>query len=138
MNLKNKKGFTAIDISISILIIIIFVSVISSAFYNYSLSNTAIGRNSMALNYVIDVIEEVEQMDYLQVTDESVKNKLQELYNSGKISDSYRIATKVLSYNATPGNTNKKDLIKILTVKIEYLMGKRTQSFDISRLIVNK
>ena len=63
MDLKSKKGDTAVDISISILIIIIFVSIITSAFYNYYLSNTAVARNSTAVNYAIDVIETVEQMD---------------------------------------------------------------------------
>lgn len=138
MDLKSKKGYTAVDISISILIIIIFVSIITSAFYNYYLSNTAVARNSTAVNYAIDVIETVEQMDYTQVTDASVKNKLQEMYNQKQIASSYQISTQVVNYNTTTGNTTKRDLIKILSVKVQYPIGKRTQSFDIKRLIINK
>lgn len=138
MNFKSSKGFTAVDISVSILIIIIFVSIITSAFYNYYLSNTAVARNSSALNHVIDVIEEVEQMDYATLTDASVKSKLQELYSSKQIPEAYKITTNLVKYNTTVGNTSKRDLIKILTVKIEYKIGKNTQSFDIRRLIIKK
>ncbi len=138
MNVRDKRGFTAVDVSVAVLIIIIFVSIITSAFYNYYLSNTEVARNSAALNHVIDVIEAVEQMDYEQVDDTSVKNKLQEFYNNKQIADAYQITTQLVKYNTTTGNTNKEDLIKILTVKIEYPIGKRKQSFEISRLIINK
>jgi len=138
MKLKDNRGFTAVDVSVSIVIIIIFVSLIASAYYNYYISNASIARNSAALSYAIDVIEAVELMDYSEVTDASVKTKLQDMYNNSEIAKPYEITTQVVKYNQTTGNTAKQDLIKILTVKVEYTVGNRTQAFDISRLIVNR
>ena len=45
MNLKNSKGVTGIDIAISVLILILFVSLITGLFYNTSVTTKKINRN---------------------------------------------------------------------------------------------
>jgi len=138
MKLKDNRGFTTADVSISIIIVILFTFIIAGAYYNYYISNANIGRNSRALNYAIDVIETVEQMNYNDISNESVQTKVQDMYNNGTISQPYQVTTQIVKYNETDGNTDKEDLIKILTVQVEYAMGDKTESFDISRLIINK
>ena len=77
VKLKNNKGFTTIDISISIIIIILFVSIISTAYYNYYISITRKNREAQAINIIIDVIENIEKMNYEDITQEEISKLIQ-------------------------------------------------------------
>ena len=58
------KGFTTAEIIISIIIIIIFTSIITSTFYNYYVSIQSKNRKTVATNIIIDIIEKVEMIKY--------------------------------------------------------------------------
>ena len=132
---KNNKGFTTTDIVIAIIIIVLFSSIIATAYYNYYLSVTSKNSTAIATNCIIDVIENVEMMNYDDVTIESVNSKIQELYNNKTIPQQYTITANLQKYNETSGNTDKEDIIKILTVKVNYQLAKRTNELEIRRLI---
>ena len=66
-NIKRNKGFTTADIVVSIVVLMIFVGMITTLFYNFYLSTTAKNRNAMATNYIVDVIEEIKAMNYDEV-----------------------------------------------------------------------
>ncbi len=71
MNYKkyiNNKGFTTTDIIIAIIIIILFISIITSGFYNYYITTQSKSRKTVATNAIIDVIENVEMMEYDSVS----------------------------------------------------------------------
>ena len=136
--MKNEKGFTTADIIISLMIIVIFMSVIISGFYNYYIASTGVSRNSAALSYTINVIEAVEEMNYTDVTQENVNEKIQQLYSNKSISDAYEVSAIIQKYNNTEGNIGKKDLVKILTVNVNYKVGDKTEQIQISRLITNR
>lgn len=138
IKLKDNKGFTATDITIAVIIILIFVSIITTAYYNYYLTITSKNRNAIATNCIIDVIENVEMMNYEDITQDTLKNKIQELYDNNTLPQQYKVIAVVEKYNETDGNTNKKDLIKKITVTVEYEMGKKTQKLEISRLITKR
>lgn len=133
--MNSQKGLTAADIAIAVIIIVIFVGTISSGFYNYYMASTSVSRGSAALSYTIDVIETVEQMNYEDVTEENINREIQELYNKKAISTPYKVTATVQKYNEIQGNENKKDLIKILTVTVNYEMNKKVEKIQISRLI---
>lgn len=135
INLKKDAGFTTADITISIVIIVMFVSIITTAYYNYYLSVTAKNRIAIATNCIVDVIEAVELMDYDDVNIENVNSKIQDLYGTN-IPSQYTITAKVQKYNETEENTNKQDIIKILTVNAKYNIGKNTKEIEIKRLII--
>lgn len=139
MNIKkiyaNNKGFTTSEIIISIMIIIAFVSIITSGFYNYYISIQEKNRRTIATNAIIDVIENIEMMNYEDITVSLVDNLIQELTNDGTIPEAYTIDVTLQKYNEIPGNENKKDLIKILNVKISYNVS---ENIEITRLIKNK
>lgn len=133
--IRDNKGFTTTDIIVAIIIIILFVSVITSAYYNYYISSQSKTRKTMATNIVIDIIENVEMMPYDDVSINSVNELVENLRTNATIQNGYTVTISLEKYNETPGNEDKKDLIKILKVKIEYLVSKRQESLEITRLI---
>lgn len=133
--IKCQKGFTQIDIVISIIIIIIFVSLITTLFYNFYISTSAKNRNSIALNCIIDVIEEAKMLNYDELGQEKIDELLDTLKLDKTIPNGYDVSVELQKYNELEGNTDKKDLIKILKIKVQYLVGQKNEKIEISTLI---
>ena len=55
MNVKSQKGFTGIDITIAIIVITLFVSIISVVFYNITISSKKVERKTEATYIAQDV-----------------------------------------------------------------------------------
>lgn len=134
-NIKSNKGFTATDIVVAVIIIILFVGLITTVFYNYYLSTAAKNRNAMATNCLIDVIENVKQMNYDDISEQTVASLVEQMIEDGSIPDGYTVSAEVQKYNETEGNTDKLDLIKTLKVKIEYTVSNKKEEFEMSTLI---
>ena len=64
MNVKSQKGFTGIDITIAIIVITLFVSIISVVFYNITISSKKIERKTEATYIAQDVIEKIKALNY--------------------------------------------------------------------------
>lgn len=141
LKIKQNKGFTTADIVVSIIVIMIFVGMITTLFYNFYLSTSAKNRNAMATNYIIDVIEEIKSMEYDSVqtdneTSHSINGLIETLEAKKGIPKEYTITGEVQKYNETLGNTDKKDLVKILTIRAEYTLGNKTEKIEISTLLI--
>lgn len=54
-----------------------------------------------------------------------------ELYKIG-----YAVTATLKRYDEIEGNQDKKDLIKILTVKVEYTVNNKSEKNEITRLII--
>lgn len=50
----------------------------------------------------------------------------------------YSVTATLKRYDEIEGNENKKDLIKILTVKVEYTVSDKQEKNEITRLIIKK
>lgn len=135
LDIKSNKGFTATDIVVAVIIIILFVGLITTVFYNYYLSTAAKNRNAMATNCLIDVIENLKQINYDNINAETVDSLLEQLIEDGSIPKGYTVSAQIQKYNETEGNTDKLDLIKILKVKIEYTVSNKKEEFEMSTLI---
>ena len=112
----------------------LFVSVITTGFYNYYKSVQSKNRITIATNIIVDVIENVEMLKYDEVTKENIDNIVKNFESDGTISKSYTVTTDLQNYNETEGNTDKKDLIKILKVKVTY-GDNDIENFEVTRLI---
>lgn len=64
MKLKNNKGVTGVDIAVSVVILIIFISLISGLFYNTAVTTKKIDRKTEATNLAISVIERMKLVDF--------------------------------------------------------------------------
>ncbi len=134
----NNKGFTTAEIIISITIIILFTAIITSAFYNYYISVQSKNRKTIATNIIIDIIENVEMMEYEEISQDIVNTLIQTLKDNGTIQNGYSVMATLIKYNEIEGNEDKKDLIKILTVKVEYTVSNKQEKNEVRRLIIKK
>lgn len=161
ISLKNKikqnKGFTGMDLSISVIVILISIAIIATMIYNLYLSGAGMKRNVIATDYAINILENIQATDYASVTfnqEESttLKTKLDEMlkvtgscdnntntYNANV--NSYDITIKIEKYSDKFNTGEKEDYIKIITVKIQYNLGKNnadksvnTENLEISTL----
>lgn len=135
LQIKKDKGFTTADIVTSVIIIMIFIGTITTLFYNFYLSNTAKSRNAMATNCLIDVIEEIKSMKYEDINQDNINLLIQKFQTDKTIPNGYTVTVEVQKYNETEGNTDKKDLIKVLKTKVEYIVGQKTEKIEISTLL---
>ena len=57
MKLKNNKGFTGVDVAVSLVILLVFIAFISALFYNVSTTTKRIERKTQATDIAIAFIE---------------------------------------------------------------------------------
>ena len=57
MKLKNNKGFTGVDVAVSLVILLIFISFVAALFYNVSNTSKRMERKTQATNIAIEFIE---------------------------------------------------------------------------------
>lgn len=142
-SIKNNRGYTGIDLSVSIMIILISVSVIATMVYNLYFTGAGMKRNVIATNYAINILETIQATDYSLVTfnneeDENLqlKNTLDNLLktngsiNNNKyinnLNDYYNITITIEKYQDRFPSGEKEDYIKIITVSIDYNLGKKS------------
>ena len=56
MNLKNDRGIAGVDIAVSLVILLIFVSLIAGLFYNISNTSKKLDKKTEATNLAINTI----------------------------------------------------------------------------------
>lgn len=144
--LKQNKGITGIDITISIIIITIFVALISTLVYKITYNSAKIERKNIAASYAIDEIETIKEKGYIEDYDGLglKKEDIIEKY-SGDIKDEndefsgYYKEITIKDYVAFQGNENKlPNILKKLTVKISFKLGNEEISIPISTYIAKE
>ena len=137
-NLKGKKGFTTIDLLMSMMIVVIFASVMASVSYNTYLSSIEAKRTATALNYAVDIFEHIGILNFDEV---QVSNDILNIEALSEL-EYTEVGTNIVKakngpYNITLGiedykNDNK---IKIITLTIEYQVSrKNTEKVELQRL----
>ena len=69
MNIKSEKGFTGVDIAISVVVLFIFVSLIAMLSYNINSSSKEIEYKSEAIYIAIDEIEKFKNIAFEEIED---------------------------------------------------------------------
>lgn len=148
MNVKSQKGFTGIDITIAIIVITLFVSIISVVFYNITISSKKIERKTEATYIAQDVIEKIKALNYDDVIETegtepveiSEYKKSDTLIIDNKEYDSaYTIEIKVKKYVPNSNgqeNNDSNDLVKIINVNVLYKIGKELENVELTTTIV--
>lgn len=78
-NVKNERGITGVDITISILMIAIFTSIVATLSYNIYVTSVAQKRATVASNYLIDIFESIDKMNYENVTVDNIISKISDI-----------------------------------------------------------
>lgn len=147
-NIKSEKGITGIDITISILMIAIFTAIVATLSYNIYVTSVTQKRTAVASNYLIDIFEYIDKIDYESVTEDNIISEFQTLIHGSDTSKNiisikkseateelktpYRVEITVENYNDTA--EGKEDIIKTVTLKIKYNVAKKEEMIQIKRL----
>lgn len=150
---KGNKGFVASDALIAILIIALFSGLIASVSYNIYLVNSHIKRMSKANSYISEVFEYANKIYYDDVTEENLIKYFNNKYyyleesiakpnadakikeTSNEILDTpFKITLKITNYNEIEKNTDKLDLVKQITMTVEYIVGNKEQKVEMTTI----
>lgn len=78
-NLKRERGFTSVDITIAMLVIIIFVTILASVSYSVYSTSTEARRTAGAVNYAVDIFECIGEIEYDRVDANTIAKTLKDL-----------------------------------------------------------
>ena len=127
MKLKNNKGFTGVDVAVSLVILLVFIAFISALFYNVSTTTKRIERKTQATDIAIAFIEAMKvtpfatlsanQQTEVAMTTETFKNL------TGKeieIPNGYTVKISIENPN---NDVNIGQVVKIITAEVTYQLG---------------
>ena len=139
MNKQSERGITTIDVTVSVILITLFVALITTLMYNINSNQNAIERRSQATNYAINEIEKLKQQDFTELidTDEST-NEFENITDGGSATGYAKKITIVDYANLAEnqGNTSIiSGLVKKVTVQVAYKEGDTTQTVELSTVI---
>lgn len=163
IRIKSEKGFTGVDITVALIVILLFMSLISVLFFNITKSSKNIDRRSESIYIATEIIESFKSKNYddVKITGTGDENSWVELKN-GKDADTLKdlvyyevdgeritiapnlkieagYTSKACIYNYVPENTvNSDDLVKVINVKVEYKVGQEIKSVELSTSIVRE
>lgn len=138
--MRSDKGITGIDITISVILITIFIGLISTLTYQIQKNSSDIERKTEATSYAVELLEQIksEGFEKLPVKGNQKISSLPDGYitdQKGEATGYYRTVT-VLDYTDLPGNETKTpELLKKVTVQIMYKSGKNEQTIEMSTII---
>ena len=158
MKIKENKGFTGVDVAVSLVILLVFVSFVAALFYNLSNTSKRIERKSIATNLAIEVIESMKSADFTELdtyaTASGCNTQLIELTDSTKtnfetligktinIENGYEVKISIKNPEDKDGDASKSEamgqVIKVISVQVNYTLGKSgTETVNIETLVKN-
>lgn len=140
MLVKNEKGLTGVDITISIVVMTIFMAMIANLIVNIKLKNQDIKRKSTATSYAVQEIEKIKAQGYINDYDSMGINseetlKDEDIYNNSEFSGYHKKVTIKDYVLVINNNTKTKDIVKEITVEISYKLGSKDKKIVISTYV---
>lgn len=140
MLVKDEKGLTGVDITISIIVMTIFMAMIANLIVNIKLNTQDIKRKSTATSYAVQEIEKIKAQGYINDYDsmginskETLKNE--DIYNNSEFSGYHKKVTIKDYVLVINNNTKTKDIVKEITVEISYKLGSKDKKIVISTYV---
>lgn len=151
MKIKNNKGLTGVDVTIAVIILTIFVSLIANMFYNVSQIGNAVNRKSEATYVAVQIIEAMKHVNYddlpTGLTEDTTAinlEKLNELLtdeNKIVLKNGYSVDIKVENYKKIKGETvgeELEDILKRVTVTVKYNEKAKEQTVELTTVVVKE
>ena len=147
MKNKNEKGVTGIDIILSVILITIFIGILTTLSFNIESKTKKMDKKAEAVYYAVNSIEIAKGLKFVDLPKVSTGiNKLSMLPDgyikdeTGKETPYYR-TTEVIDYVQLPGKSGqnlKPDLVKKISVKIEYKENEIKNEINLTVVKVNE
>lgn len=146
--MKNQKGYTGVDIAISVVVITIFIALIGTLVFNFNSNSNEIEYRSKALDYAINEIERLKALDINnqeiidaetatrngttsenEILDEN--NKGTGYYEKIEVVD----AKDIMSDSDLGGRVGVSGLVKKVTVTVSYQFRNQLKSVELSTIV---
>ena len=148
MNFKNEKGITGIDLTVSIILITVFIALIATIMYTINANFNSIERRTEATNYAINEIESLKAKNFEDLqdtptdgTNDFVNIIVKEEEGNTAIEKTTGFSKKIaiIDYSNLPENqgddTILSGLVKKVTVEIAYKDKDRIETVELSTVI---
>ena len=127
--IKSDKGFTATDIAIAIVTIIIFTSTILGLMYNVKNENVKLQAKLLSNIYLTETLENIGIADYDDVTSEN-SNLI-----PADITDKFHVTLEVTE---VPNENSEENIVKRINAKITYTIAGKQYENSIQRLKIKE
>lgn len=141
MKFYSEKGYTGVDIAISVIVIFIFVSLISFLIYRFNSSAKEVELKSEATSIAVEEIEKVKQdgfEKYDGMNKDTKKDKNGNSLENQKVENKEGFFKTIIvqDYADLDNNSEKiPNLVKKVTVKISYMFQANEQSVELSTIL---
>lgn len=128
--IKTNKGVSLVDVGIAIILITMFAAIISNMFYIIYLNVAKIRLDAITINYAITILEDTDKFSYEEVDNEFITK------NGYDLPENIKAIINVEKYSDK--NPDKEDIIKIITLTINYTLENDTQKFTFKKLKIKE
>ena len=137
--MKSEKGFTGIDIAIAVIILFIFISLIAVLSYNINSSSKEMELKTEAINLAVEEIEKLKNKPFnnliSELESEGVKcGNSEETASLQEIKEGFYRKIIIMDYHDID-NAKLPDIVKKVTVQIEYKFKAKDQKVELSTLL---
>ena len=136
MKVKSEKGFTGIDIAISVVVLFIFISLISMLIYNFNSQTKEVELKSEATYLAIDEIENIKNLGFEEFETISLENGGNPYIDEETNKKGFYKKVIIQDYTDIEGNEDKiPNLVKKVTVQISYRFKAENQVVELSTIL---
>ena len=132
-NIKSNRGVSITDVVIALIILTIFTGVIGNLIYQIAYNNAALRVNAIAVDYAV---KEAEYIDKIAYEDVQTSNEKITQINGENVLDAFTIKLDVEDYKAN--DETKQDIIKKVTITVNYNILKDEKSYKIEKLKIKE
>ena len=140
MRIKSEKGITNIDLTVSIILITLFVAIIATLMVTINTNSNSMERRTEATNYAINEIESLKAQDFASLVDtDEATNNFTNISDEEGNATGYSKKITIIDYANLPENQDDETilygLVKKVTVEISYKDGDTIETVDLSTVI---
>lgn len=167
MNLRNNRGYTGVDVSVAMIIIMLFIPTIFGMTYNIKKTESYNTKKVQATQIALEILEMAKSVEYQNLdkgfneendgNDENFLNKLIDKFNTATNSESDGYKYKIFYTSGSNGEMFEirvglknyypadidyyhanQDVVKKVNVMVTYSVGAKTETIEICLPIKNE
>lgn len=132
-NIKSNRGVSITDLVIALIILSVFAGVIGNLLYQLAYNNASLRMSAIAADYAVKEAEYIDKIAYEDV--QTLNEKITQI-NGEDVLDAFTIKLYVENYNNA--DETKKDIIKKVTITVNYNILKDEKSYKIEKLKIKE